>query len=60
MFKTQVEFFCGRLSQHAGTSRVLHYSFVTEKRAKEFVDKVNAMEHSVDGPKAVAKLIGGK
>ncbi len=60
MFKTQVEFICGRLSPHAGTSRVLHYSFQTETLAKDFVDKVNAMKHSVDGPKAVAKFIGDK
>ncbi len=58
MFKTQVEYICSPLSTHAGTSRVLHYSFLTETRAKEFVGKVNAMKQSVDGPKAVAKFIG--
>ncbi len=60
MLKTQVEFTCSPLSPHTGTCRVLHYSFLTETRAKEFVDKVNTMKHSVDGPKAVAKFIGEK
>lgn len=59
MFGVDVEFQCGLDSPHAGTSRNLRYSFITEQRAKEFVDKVNAKPYDVNqGPSATATYKG--
>lgn len=58
MFRVEVEFHCGPFSPHAGQSRKLKYSFLSEELALQFMCNVNSIPRAKSGPWIEVNYLG--